>query len=289
MERSAANTLRILGIVATVIVVIFACYWPLVIAWVIVTMGGLTQRAMTFRPQAGSAFVGAILAVIVIVTLGVLIIRKLAAGIVWGAVGPRPLATASAVSPTATASVTPGISVPSPTLPSDRPRLFSSGARKIINRLAFALGARVAVSAITFFQVAARPSLPRNWTLMLLPPFILSELPYVLLIYVLLKRPGRRAFSFLIAMLAIPILTAPFNPLILSSYRQNYINHPMGLLWVVLPGLIYLIILVLAYKAIHETGFRPKLSSVIFTTVAMFFYYAFFIRGITPYLYSLWR
>jgi hypothetical protein len=76
VERSAANTLRILGIVATVIFVIFACYWPLVIAWVIVTMGGLTQHAMTFRPQAGSAFIGAILAVIVIVTVGVLIIRS---------------------------------------------------------------------------------------------------------------------------------------------------------------------------------------------------------------------
>jgi hypothetical protein len=193
------------------------------------------------------------------------------------------------VAATAAASATPGISLPSPTLPSVWPHLLSPVARKVINRLALALGARVAVSAITFFQVVSRPSLPRNWTLMLLCPFILSEVPYALLIYVLLRRPGRRAFTFLIAMLAIPILTAPFNPLIVSSYRQIYINQPMGLLWVVLPGLIYVVILVLAYKAIQQTGFRPKLSSVIFTTVVTFFYYAFFIRGITPYLYSLWR
>lgn len=289
VERLVANALRILGIIATVILVILACYWPLAIALVIVMMGGLTQRAMTFRPQAGGAFVGAILAVIVMVTVGVLIIRKLAAGIVSGAAGLRPLATASGVAANAVPSATLGTSLSSPTLPSARHHLPSSDERKVIERLALALGARVAVSAITFFQVASRPLLPRNWISMMLPPFILSEVPYALLIYVLLRRPGRRAFTFLIAMLAIPILTTPFNPSIVSSYRQIYVNHPMGLVWVTLAGIIYVVILVLAYKAIQQTGFQPKLSPVIFTTVVTFFYYAFFIRGITPYLYRLWR
>jgi hypothetical protein len=71
---------------------------------------------------------------------------------------------------------------------------------------------------------------------MSLPPFILFEAPYALLNYVLLKRPGRRAFTFLIAILAIPILETFFNPVVLYSYRQIYINHPMGLLWLVLSG-----------------------------------------------------
>jgi hypothetical protein len=288
MERSAANALRIIGIVATVIFVIFACYWPLVIAWVIVMMGGLTQRAMAFRPQAGSALVGAILAVIVIVTVGVLMIRKLAAGIVWGTTGPRPLATASGVASIAAASATSEIASSSRALPSVLLHL-SPGARKAIDRLALALGAHVAVSAITLFQIANRPSVPRNWTLMLLPSFILSEAPYALLIYALLKRPGRRAFAFLVAMLAIPVLATLSNPLILSSYRQIYINHPMGLLWIVLSGLIYMVTLVLACQAIQQTGFQTKLSPVIFTTVGTFFYYFFFIRLITPYFYSLWR
>ena len=37
---TTAKTLRILGIVATVILVIVGCYWPLAIAWLIVMMGG---------------------------------------------------------------------------------------------------------------------------------------------------------------------------------------------------------------------------------------------------------
>ena len=285
MERLAANALRILGIVAPVILVIFACYWPLVIAWVIVIRGGLTEPAMTFRPQAASAFVGAILATVVIVTVGVLVIRKLAAGIVWAAVGPQPIATAPGVA-SAAASAMPA--APSPTLPSVQLH-FSPGARKAVDRLVLALAAQVAVSAITFFQVASRPLLPRNWTPMLLPPFILSEVPYALLICALLKRPARRAFTFLVALLAIPILNTLSSPLILSSYRQIYINRPMGLLWIVLSGLIYMVTLVLAYEAIKQTGLQPKFSSVIFTTVATFFYYFFFISLITPYLYGLWR
>jgi hypothetical protein len=288
MERSAANALRILGILATVILVILACYWPLVIAWVIVMMGGLTQRAMTFRPQAGSAFVAAILAVVVIVTVGVLIIRKLAAGIVLGTAGLPPLATASGVAVTTAATAKPGIASPSRTLPSVRFHL-SPGARKTVDRLVLTLAAHVVVSAITFFQLASRPSLPRSWISMLLPLFILSEVPYAFLIYVLLKRPGRQAFTLLVAMLAIPILTPLSNPLILHSYRQIYTNHPIGVLWIALSGLIYVVTLVMAYRAIQQTGLRPKLSSVTLTTVAAFFYYAFFIRLTTPYLYNLWK
>jgi hypothetical protein len=48
------------------------------------------------------------------------------------------------------------------------------------------------------------------------------------------------------------------------------------------------VILALAYRAIEQTGLRPTPSSVILATVAMFFYF-FFVREITPRLYSLWR
>jgi ABC-type polysaccharide/polyol phosphate export permease len=89
-------------------------------------------------------------------------------------------------------------------------------------------------------------------------------------------------------MLVIPILETLFNPVLLNSYSQIYRNHAMGLVWLVLSGLIYIVTLVLAYVAIQETGLWPKFSSVIPATTAMFFYF-FFIKAITPYLYSLWR
>ena len=141
------------------------------------------------------------------------------------------------------------------------PRRNSSPARNLIDRLVLAVIAQIAISTITLFQVATRPFVPHNWTLMLLGPFILFQLPDALLVYLLLKRPDRRTFTFLIAILAIPILDTLFNPMILVSYRQIYLNGSRGLLWLALSGLIYAAILILSYLAIRQTQFRPKLSS----------------------------
>ncbi|MGA3089377.1 MAG: hypothetical protein ABSD75_12245 [Terriglobales bacterium] len=279
MERWAANTLRTLGILVTTILVIGGCCFLLLIAGLVFIRGGLTPSARILRPQASDAFFGAILATIALVTAGVVMIVKLAKEIVWRLPAPAGPATVPAVAAT--------------------PRLPSSGSRslhlplwpvghKTIDRLVLALVAQIAISAVMLFQLATRASVPHNWTLMLLLPFILSEVPHTILIYVLLKRPGSRAFTFLIAMLVIPILETLFNPVLLNSYSQIYRNHAMGLLWLLLSGLIYIVTLVLAYVAIQQTGLWPKLSSVIPATTAMFFYF-FFIKAITPYLYSLWK
>jgi hypothetical protein len=48
---------------------------------------------------------------------------------------------------------------------------------------------------------------------------------------------------------------------VLYSYRQIYINHPTGLLGLVLSGLICIVTLALPYEAIQKTGLRPKPSS----------------------------
>ena len=50
--------------------------------------------------------------------------------------------------------------------------------------------------------------------------FILTQLPFILLICVLLKHPGRHAFTFLTAMLAFGIFETFFNPAFEISYRQ---------------------------------------------------------------------
>jgi hypothetical protein len=283
VERWAANTLRILGIVVTTVLVIGGCYFLLVIAWFVVIRGGLTQSARIFRPQAADAFLGAILATIALVTTGIVMIVKLAKGI-----GHRPARSkilAAAAGPATAAAAPPRV----PSLASRSPRLpLWRVGHLTIDRLVLALVAQIAISAITLFQLATRAFVPHNWTLLLLPPFILSEVPYAILIYVLLKRPGRRAFTFLIAMLVIPILETLFSPVLLNSYRQIYMNHAMGLVWLVLSGLIYLVTLVLAYVAVQQTGLWPKFSSVILATTATFFYF-FLIKAMTPYLYSLWR
>jgi len=280
VERWAGNTLRILGIVVTVVLVIGGCYLLLFIALAIVIRGGLTRNAMIFHPLAANAFFGSILATIALVTAGIVMIVKLA----------REMVRAPARSQFVAAAAGPATPAPrsaaSPASRSFRLPLWPA-VGDTTDRLVLALVAQVAVSAITLFQLATRPFVPHNWTLMLLPPFILFEVPYAILIYVLLKRPGRRAFTFLIAMLVIPILETLFNPVLFNSYRQIYMNHAMGLIWVIFSGLIYVATVVLAYVAIQQSGFRPKFASVILATTAMFFYF-FLIRAITPYLYGLW-
>ena len=292
MERRTHNSLRILGIVVTSILVVAACLFLGYIELFIILRGGLTSRARILHPQAANSFFAIILAMIALVTGGVVIIGRLYTGIVRDPRSMRPQPPEPALSE-AEGAVQPS-DAPQPTVEPVRvpataaPLRNSSPARNVIDRMVLALIAQIAVGAITLFQVATRPFVPHNWTLMLLGPFILFQLPEVLLIYLLLKRPDRRAFTILIAILAIPILDTLFNPMILVSYRQIYLNGSRGLLWLALSGLIYAAILILSYLAIRRTGFRPKLSSVILTTVATFLYF-FLVKEITPYLYRLWE
>lgn len=167
-----------------------------------------------------------------------------------------------------------------------RPRVFPAE-RQTIERLVLALGAQVAVSAITLFQRASRPLLPGDSRPYLIAPFILTELPFIILIYLLLKEPGRRAFTFLTAMLAFGIVETFLNPTVVLSYRQIYLDHPIGLMWPAFSALIYIITGVLAYMVIQKTGLRPKLWSATLGTVGMSCYFIF-IQQITPHLNSLW-
>jgi hypothetical protein len=110
----------------------------------------------------------------------------------------------------------------------------------------------------------------------------------VLLICLLLKQPGRRAYTFLTAMLACGIVETFLNPTVLLSYRQIYLDHPIGLIWPAFSGLIYIITGILAYMVIQKTGRRPKLWSAILGTVGMFCYFIF-IKQVTSNLNSLWK
>lgn len=80
MERWVSNTLRILGIVASVVFVIAGCCLLLTVALAIFIRGGLTPSARILRPQAASAFLGAILAVIALIATGIVTILKLIRG-----------------------------------------------------------------------------------------------------------------------------------------------------------------------------------------------------------------
>jgi hypothetical protein len=299
MQRRTHNSLRILGIVITCILAIAGCLTLGYLALFIVIMGGLSSHSELVHPRAAQSFYAIILAVVALITGGILIVGRLYTGIVPSRAAlpgqpPEPALSEAegAIQGSETPQPVPSTAKPQPILqPSRAPvatRPSTTPARGIIDRLVLAPIAQMAVSGITLFQVATRPFVPRNWTLMLLGPFILSLLPYVLLICLLLKRPDGRTFTFLVALLAMPILDTLFTPMTLMSYRRIYSNGSRGLLWFGLSALIYVVILALAYMAIRRTGLKPKLSSAILATVATFFYF-FLIKQITPYIYGAWQ
>jgi hypothetical protein len=271
MERRAANTLRILGIVATALIVIVVCGLLLYLVLFAIMRGVLTERARILHPQGANFVFGAILATFALVAVGVIVVGRLATGIVRGR----------------DPSQVPARVIPSPSSRSVQAHLSSAGG-KTIDRLVLALGAQILVTTITVFQRASGPLVPHGWALMLVIPFVLVEIPDAILIYLLLKRPGRAAFTFLIAMLVFPVLQALFNPLVFIPYRQIFRNPSMGAFWLLLSGLIYIVTVVLAYLAIRQSGLRPRPAPVILATVATSFYFLL-VTGITPYLYSLWN
>jgi hypothetical protein len=110
----------------------------------------------------------------------------------------------------------------------------------------------------------------------------------VILICLLLTQPGRRAFTFLTAMLAFGLIETFFNPTVVLSYRQIYLDHPIGLMWPAFSGLIYIIAGVLTYMVIQKTGLRPRLWAVALSTLGMFCYFIF-IEQLTPHLNSFWQ
>jgi len=168
--------------------------------------------------------------------------------------------------------------------------------RRTVERLVLALGAQIAVSSILLFQRASGPFLPGESAsyfhapliLARLPWLILAQLPLIILIYFLLKQPDRRAYTFLTAVLVFGIVETFLNPTVLLSYRQIYQVHPMGLMWPVFSGLIYIITGMLTYILFQRTAHRPKFWPVMLGIVGTSFYFGF-IRQIPQNLISLSR
>jgi hypothetical protein len=65
-----------------------------------------------------------------------------------------------------------------------------------------------------------------------------------------------------------------------------YVHQPMGFLLPVVPWLLHILILVLAYQAIQQIGLHPAPSSLIVAAVITFIFYSM-INGITPLLYRM--
>jgi hypothetical protein len=271
MERWAANTLRTLGIILT-------AGFVLVTSLILLLLSMCAAQGNFGGNKHPDQVVPYLVVAGLVLLLGILIISRLARGIFRSTLVAQP----------ATAVVPVGMLPHSePTRPV--PLHLSPLGRKAIDRLVFALGAQIVLSALAWslnqlhFWSAPRAFAPHNWTLVLLAPFILYHLPYGILIYILLKRPDRRAFAYSLAVPAVLILQSLFS---LSVVGYYYVHQPMGFVLLALPWLIHIVILVFAYQAIQQVGLHPEPASLIVAAIATFFFFSI-IDVVTPFLYRL--
>ena len=175
MERWAANTLRTLGIILTAGFVLLTSLFLLLLS-LCAAGGGLSGIKHPEQVVPYSA------AAVAVLGFGIWFIAWLARG----------FQRSSAVAERLPAGVPTGVLLPAPS-GSPAPSLpfhLSPLGRKAIDSLVFALIVQIAVSAGAWIfgqlHYWSRPNAfaSHNWTLLLLAPYVLYQVPYAILIYV---------------------------------------------------------------------------------------------------------
>jgi hypothetical protein len=265
MERWAANTLRTLGIILTSGFVLVTSLLLLLLS-MCAAQGGFGG---TKHPEQAVPYLAAAVAVLV---AGIWFIVWLARGIF----------RSSAILELSAAGAPAGV-IPSTEFAeanSSLPLHLSPSGRKAIDRLVLALGAQILLSAIVLifnqlhFWSAPRIFAPfpaHNWPLVVFAPFVLYHIPYAILIYALLKRPDRRAFTYSLAVPAVLIMQALFS---LGYFALFATQHPVAMILLFVPWAIHILIIAFAYQAIQQVGLHPKPSSLIVAAIAAFVYFS---------------
>ena len=281
MERWAANTLRTLGIILTAGFVMITSLLLLLMS-LCAAQGDLGG---TKHPEQVLPF---LLAALGVLAVGIFAIARLARGIYQSMqsedttenrVVEAAQSVEGEVDVARSEAGAAGLSVPVH---------LSPASQKAIDRLVFALGAQIVLSAIAWlfgqmhYWTAPRMLRPHNWTL-LAAPFVLYHLPYAILIYVLLKGPDRRAFAYSLAVPGVMIMQALFSLGVVSFY---YVQHPVGFVLLLVPWAIHIVILVLAYQVIERVGTAPEPGAILVAALATFVFFSL-IHVVTPILYRI--
>ena len=267
MDRFASNTLRTLGIVALSIFVIVGSLPLLLLALCAGMFGGLGSPSH-HDPQTVKLFYGSILAAVALVTFGVLIIAKLAKGIVREPAGsPLPAPQAESQSPPL-----------APRITTDVAAHLSPASRSAIHTLVLAIAAQIAAQiaiGILGWQWALqspiasfRPALP-----IALVSGIASNLPYLVLLFSLLRKPSRRTFAYSLVIPSLLILFGIFGNSASIFFLLRFAHSPASFL-LLIPWALHIFILYLAWKAIRLTGIFPNPARLIIAAVVVVIYYS---------------
>jgi hypothetical protein len=311
MDRFASNTLRTLGIVFTSIFVIVCCLALLLLALCAGILGGIGGTGH-HDPQTVNLFYGSIIGAIAIVTIGVLIIAKLARGIVREPAGvetsappvwaqppsavqrseaprqPQPPITNHPDVPQARSAQQdlgqPELAPPTPAPPTDQTRAphdvvthLSPASRAAIQRLVTAIAAQVVLGTLGWqwaLRFATTPFHPNRLT-----PFVsgfASNLPYLVLLLNLLRRPGRRAFAYALTIPSILLLSGIFSRFAMIFYLFRTAHASLSFLsfLLLIPWALHILILYLAWQTIRLTGILPNPARLIASAAVTFIYYS---------------
>lgn len=307
MDRFASNTLRTLGIVLISIFVIGA---SLVLGLLALCLGALGSGA--FRsPQDEQVFTLCIAGLIILIAGGVLSIAKLSRGIVRSTPeyqyvsAPLPIVAETpthgspppipdiVLSHPARAETEPHVSRQSSSF--DAASHFSPASRAAIQNLVLAIAGKLAAELLITlsgwmytYRFRQAPFLPYRHTPLIWA--LAAVAPLIVLLYALLRHPGPRAFAYALVIPALQIFFGVFGhsaTIFVLFYFRPGVPAYLSLLSL-LPWLLDILILHLAWKASRLTGIQPNSTRLIVAAAVMFFYTSF-LPVILVMLNSVWH
>jgi len=274
MERWAANTLRALGI-------IFTAGFVLIASLLLVLLSLCAAQGAPVGAKRPDQAIGFAIAAVLVAILGITLIARLARAIFRSAATTQP---ALAIPGGSTTSIAPA--------PTSIQVHLSPRSRKDIDYLVFAMIAQIVLSAAGWFfgqfhfWTAPRAFAPHNWTLLLLAPFVLYHITYAILIYRLPTKPDRRTLAYALAVPAVLVLQSLLS---LTVVFYAYVQHPAGFALLFVPWLLHIVIIILAYRTIQETGIHPEPGALLAAGLMSLLYFSL-IHVVAPFLYARsWR
>jgi hypothetical protein len=260
MDRWAKNTIRTLGIVLASILLIIG---SLVLALLSVCAYG--GAFGTPNKNTGTLY---LVGLVLFVCAGALVIAKLAKGIIRDS-APAPAAGSTA----AVTSVDPSSeqSRSDDSLPH-----LSPGSKTAIHGLIYAIAAQIGLGALSWFwtlrlRVSSLKASPYLWAPLL--SVLAYNLPYVAIIYSLLRKPGRRTFAYALTVPGILILYGLFSSFAAVFYLAR-INRPLSSLALLFAWALHILIFYLAWKAIRQIGIHPDHGSLLVAGLVTFLYFS---------------
>jgi hypothetical protein len=273
MANGSSNTLRILGIIATVLIMIPACGFLLLLS----LCAGMDHS----HPGAAVPFVFGAFAVLV---AGIWIIVLLSRGMM------RAQQSAFAVYPSDSTSALSESAVPPPSMRA--PLHVTREGLKAMEFIVYALAASLLFSFINFilnqlfFSQVPRSVARGKWLWIQVAVVAIYNLPYAILLYRFLKKPARWDFHYAAAIPAVMVL---FTLYYWATLRLYYMHNPRAFTMTMISSAIDIAIMVAALKAMPKNGVKADSSSLVVAGIVAFVYFLVLHNG-TALVYRLaWR